>query len=142
MVGLRGDEMTTNNDAMKAPVPTDEQVMRWDIAWCESNTSTTVEQYIARKAAAWGYEQARTQQPAPARPVAWMAIGTYEMLNQSLRDNVPCVLTTTRCAANTIPLYAPQSGVPADSVAVSKADWPLFRCHTPVSRKARQYGKD
>ena len=42
------------------------------------------------------------QEPAQAVPAFW---ASENIFNDSLRDNIACVLTTTKCAANTVPLY-------------------------------------
>lgn len=47
-------------------------------------------------------EQAPAVEPAQAVPAFW---ASENILKESLRDNISCVLTTTKCAANTMPLY-------------------------------------
>lgn len=42
------------------------------------------------------------QEPAQAVPAFW---ASENILKESLRDNISCILTTTKCAANTVPLY-------------------------------------
>lgn len=42
------------------------------------------------------------QEPAQAVPAFW---ANENILKDSLRDNISCILTTTKCAANTVPLY-------------------------------------
>lgn len=49
------------------------------------------------------YETAKPAvEPAQAVPAFW---ASENILKESLRDNISCVLTTTKCAANTVPLY-------------------------------------
>ena len=49
-------------------------------------------------------EQTNTKaaEPAQSVPAFW---ASENILKDSLRDNISCVLTTTKCAANTMPLY-------------------------------------
>lgn len=44
----------------------------------------------------------RAKEPAQAVPAFW---ANENILKDSLRDNISCILTTTKCAANTVPLY-------------------------------------
>jgi hypothetical protein len=55
------------------------------------------------------YVNATPAVPA-GEPVAWISQGVEAALMYSKADNVPAVLTTTRCAANTIPLFTRPSG--------------------------------
>lgn len=45
------------------------------------------------------------KQEAEAVPVAWISEDIEAALKHPQRDNVPAVLTTSRCAANTVPMY-------------------------------------
>lgn len=47
--------------------------------------------------------QAPAVEPAQAVKTFW---ASENILKESLRDNISCILTTTKCAANTVPLYA------------------------------------
>jgi hypothetical protein len=62
--------MTTTNTELKAPVPTEQQVREWqELYYCDDIiVDEGVDLFTHKQAAAWGYEQARTQQPAPAQP--------------------------------------------------------------------------
>lgn len=44
----------------------------------------------------------KTVEPVQAVPAFW---ASENILKDSLRDNISCILTTTKCAANTVPLY-------------------------------------
>ena len=47
-------------------------------------------------------EAAPAVEPAQAVKTFW---ASENILKDSLRDNISCILTTTKCAANTVPLY-------------------------------------
>lgn len=49
-----------------------------------------------------GCLRAAKQEPAQVVKTFW---ASENILKESLRDNISCILTTTKCAANTVPLY-------------------------------------
>ena len=60
------------------------------------------DEIITMRAALAELEQAQKQEPAQAVPAFWASENIFK---ESLRDNISCILTTTKCAANTVPLY-------------------------------------
>lgn len=60
------------------------------------------DEIITMRAALAELEQAQKQEPAQAVPAFWASENIFK---EYLRDNISCILTTTKCAANTMPLY-------------------------------------
>jgi hypothetical protein len=50
----------------------------------------------------YAIKQAEQAPAVEAVPAFWASENVFK---ESLRDNISCILTTTKCAANTVPLY-------------------------------------
>lgn len=87
-------------------------------------------------------EAAPTVEPAQAVPAFWASENVFK---ESLRDNISCILTTTRCSANTVPLYTvppaisePAQAVPGKCEPVAEVLWYEPMLHEPQTKKGHK----